>query len=67
MEVSRRVVHEHWWWIFVLVIVLALVAFSGFLVCGVGEVITIPIASAALMYVYEDLFGKVKNAPLLAS
>jgi len=37
--------------------VLALVAFSGFLVCGVGEIITIPLASAALMYVYEDLFG----------
>ena len=26
MEVSRRVVHEHWWSIFALVIVLALVA-----------------------------------------
>src|SRR5580765_7925098 len=67
MEVSRRVVHEHWWSIFALVIVLALVAFSGFLLCGVGEVITIPIASAALMYVYEDLFGKAEDAPLLAS
>jgi uncharacterized membrane protein len=67
MEVSRRVVHEHWWSIFALVIVLALVAFSGFLVCGVGEVITIPLASAALMYVYEDLFGRVEEAPLLAS
>jgi hypothetical protein len=40
-----------------LAIVLMLVAFAGFLVCGVGEVITIPLASAALMYVYEDLFG----------
>lgn len=57
MEVSRRVVHEHWWSTLALAIVLALVAFSGFLVCGVGEVITIPLASAALMYVYEDLFG----------
>jgi hypothetical protein len=66
MEVSRRVVHEHWWSIFALVIVLALLAFSGFLLCGVGEVITIPLASAALMYVYEDLFGKVDEAPLLA-
>jgi uncharacterized membrane protein len=57
MEVSRRVVHEHWWSTFALVIVLALVAFAGFLACGVGEIITIPIASAAMMYVYEDLFG----------
>ena len=57
MEVSRRVVHEHWWSTLALVIVVALVALAGFLVCGVGELITIPIASAALMYVYEDLFG----------
>jgi uncharacterized membrane protein len=57
MEVSRRVVHEHWFSIFALVIVLALVAFCGFLLCGVGALITVPIAHAAFMYVYEDLFG----------
>lgn len=57
MEVSRRVVHEHWWSVFALLIVLALVAGAGFLLCGVGALITIPLASAALMYVYEDLFG----------
>ena len=57
MEVSRRVVHEHWWSAFALVIVLALVAFAGFLLCGVGALISVPVASAALMYVYEDLFG----------
>jgi uncharacterized membrane protein len=57
MEVSRKVVHEHWWSVFALVIVLFLVIFAGFLVCGIGELITIPVASAALMYVYEDLFG----------
>ena len=54
---SRRVVHAHWWSVFALVIVLALVALAGFLLCGVGALITIPLASAALMYVYEDLFG----------
>jgi uncharacterized membrane protein len=58
MEVSRRVVHEQWWSVFALVIVLALVALAGFLLCGVGALITIPVASAALMYVYEDLFGE---------
>ncbi|MGH9143824.1 MAG: hypothetical protein ACRD2I_22030 [Vicinamibacterales bacterium] len=57
MEVSRRVVHHHWWSVFALVIVLALVAFAGFLLCGVGALISIPVATAALMYVYEDLFG----------
>jgi hypothetical protein len=58
MEVSRQVVHRHWWATFALVIVLGLIAFAGFLVCGVGEIVTIPISSAALMYVYEDLFGE---------
>jgi hypothetical protein len=67
MEVSRRVVHEHWWSVLALAIVLALVAFSGALVCGVGEVITVPIASAALMYVYEDLFGGPPAAPAVVT
>jgi hypothetical protein len=66
MEVSRRVVHEHWWSVFALVIVLLLVAFAGFLLCGVGAVITIPVASAALMYVYEDLFGTTPSLPVSA-
>jgi uncharacterized membrane protein len=63
MEVSRRVVHEHWWSVLALVIVLALVALAGFLVCGVGAAISIPVASVALMYVYEDLFGGKAAAP----
>jgi len=57
MEVSRRVVHHHWWSIFALAIVVSLIVVAGFLACGVGALVAIPIASAALMYVYEDLFG----------
>ena len=58
MEVSRQVVHRHWWSMFALVIVLALVAAAGCLACIVGLLITIPVSSAALMYAYEDLFGQ---------
>jgi hypothetical protein len=65
MEVSRQVVHRHWWSIFVLVIVLWIIACVGFLACFVGALITIPVASAALMYVYEDLFGP-EGAALVA-
>jgi hypothetical protein len=36
---------------------LALVGLAGFLLSGVGALITIPLSSAALMHVYEDLFG----------
>jgi hypothetical protein len=57
MEVSRQVVHRHWWSIFALVIVLWIIACVGFLACFVGALVSIPVASAALMYAYEDLFG----------
>jgi hypothetical protein len=63
MEVSRQVVHRHWWSIFALGIVLWIIACVGFLVCFVGALVTIPVASAALMYVYEDLFGPEGRAP----
>jgi hypothetical protein len=63
MEVSRRVVHRHWWSIFALVIVLWIIACVGFLACFVGALVTIPVASAALMYAYEDLFGPEVAAP----
>jgi hypothetical protein len=56
MEVSRQVVHRHWWSVFALLIVLALVACAGFLACFIGALITVPVASASLMYAYEDLF-----------
>jgi hypothetical protein len=62
MEVSRRVVHRHWWSTFALVIVLAIVACLGALACIVGLFVSIPVASAALMFVYEDLFGPVRTA-----
>jgi hypothetical protein len=67
MEVSRRVVHRHWWSAFALVIVLALIACAGFLVCIVGAFVTIPVASASLMYVYEDLFGPEATRPVPVS
>jgi hypothetical protein len=64
MEVSRRVVHEQWWSTLALVIVLALVALAGFLLCCVGALITIPLSTAAFLYVYEDLFGAQAAAQL---
>jgi hypothetical protein len=62
MEVSRQVVHRHWWSVLGLVIVLAIVALAGFLACCVGALISVPVASAAFMYVYEDLFGQAAEA-----
>ena len=58
MEVSRQVVHKHWWSTFLFVIVLAIIVCAGLLVCLVGGLISVPVASAALMYAYEDLFRR---------
>jgi hypothetical protein len=66
MEVSRQVVHHHWWSMLGLVIVLAVLACAGFLVCFVGALVSIPVASASFMYVYEDLFGQKAAANLPA-
>jgi Membrane domain of glycerophosphoryl diester phosphodiesterase len=63
MEVSRQVVHRHWWSVFGLLIVLGLIVVAGFLVCIVGAVVAIPVATASLMYVYEDLFGANVSLP----
>jgi hypothetical protein len=57
MEVSRRVVHSQWWTIFGLGLVLFLLNIVGALACLIGLIATAPIALAAMMYAYEDLFG----------
>jgi GYF domain 2 len=57
LEVSRRVVHHQWWTAFALAIVATLIVLAGLLAFVVGVVIAVPVATAALMYAYEDLFG----------
>ena len=58
MEVSRRVVHHHWWSVFGYLIVAVLIVFAGLVACLVGMVVAIPVAIAGLMYLYQDLFGE---------
>lgn len=59
MEVSRRVVHRQWWTMFGLAIVAGLIVIGGVLLCLVGVLFTAPIAIAAMMYAYDDVFGRV--------
>ena len=63
MEVSRRVVQRHWWTMFGLMIVAFLISIAGVLACGVGIFLTVPVAVAALMYAYEDLFRPGAEPP----
>jgi len=57
MKFSRAMVRKHWWNVFGVMFVSGLVAIAGVLACGLGVFVTIPIALAAMMYAYEDIFG----------
>lgn len=57
MELSRKMVSKHWWKLLSFGIVLALITLGGVLACGIGLFVTAPIALAAQMYAYEDIFG----------
>jgi uncharacterized membrane protein len=58
MELSRKVVTKHWFLVFALLLVIGLVAISGIIACGVGVIVTATIGWVALMYAYEDIFGR---------
>lgn len=61
MELSRKVVHECWWELFALALGAALLVTLGLMLAVVGVFFTTPIAFAALMYAYEDIFGEEKS------
>ena len=61
MRLSRQTISKHWWKFFGFIIVLSLVKMAGMLVFFVGSLVTAPIALAALMYAYEDVFGAPKE------
>jgi hypothetical protein len=56
MELSRKVVTRHWWLMFCLMLVVALISFLGLLACCIGLLFAIPIALGAIVYAYEDIF-----------
>jgi hypothetical protein len=58
MELSRKMVSKHWFIALGLMLVVGLVAVSGIIACCIGIFATLPIGFAALMYAYEDIFGR---------
>jgi uncharacterized membrane protein len=58
MELSRRMVSKHWFIVFALLLVAGLLAACGIIACCVGVFVTMPIASVAILYAYEDIFGQ---------
>lgn len=58
MEISRKVVGRHWFKVFALLIVVALVAVAGIVLLFIGMLITLPLAFAAMAFAYETMFPR---------
>jgi uncharacterized membrane protein len=63
MELSRKVVSRHWFGVFGLFLVSLLVIIAGILALGIGVFIAMPVAVAAIVYAYEDIFNGGPKAP----
>jgi serine/threonine protein kinase len=67
MELSRKTVSKHWWKFFGFALILLLLKLAGLLVFCIGFFLAVSIATATLMYAYEDIFnatGRTANPPL---
>jgi len=62
MKLSRQRVHQHWWLVFGLLILISLLNFAGLCLCGIGYLFTLPVGYAALMIAYETIFPKGPSA-----
>jgi hypothetical protein len=62
MELSRKVITKHWWGFCGLWLLSILLSFVGILCLCVGWFVTTPVTMMALMYAYEDIFGRRPGA-----
>jgi hypothetical protein len=58
MVFSMKVVNKHWFTVFALMIVVGLLSAAGIIACCIGVFVTMTIGWGALMYAYEDIFGR---------
>jgi hypothetical protein len=63
LECSRRVVTRLWWPHFGLFLLALCVIGAGLLFCGVGVILTLPLAIAAVVVAYEETFAKGEDQP----
>jgi predicted Ser/Thr protein kinase len=57
MELSRKMVHKHWWKMLLFMLTMLGVLLGGIICCVIGIFVAAPVAIAAFMYAYEDIFG----------
>ncbi len=63
LELSRRVVTKHWWMTFWLLVVAGVIAVLGMLACGVGLLVSVPVAFAMIACHYQKVFGDLGPNP----
>jgi uncharacterized membrane protein len=57
METSRKLITKKWFSFFGLGLLLSLLVLAGFLVIGIGALVTIPLSACVLAAAYEDIVG----------
>ncbi len=57
MELSRKTISRHWFNFLGFIVILGLLNLAGLVALAVGLFIAAPVAVAALMYAYEDIFA----------
>lgn len=66
LEISRQALTAHFGWLLLLVLVLSLVAAAGVLLCGVGLLVSAPLAYLAYAVAYVRLFDGPDAPPALS-
>lgn len=62
MGASRKMVNKHWWHVFGLTILIALLNLAGVCLCCIGVLFTMPVGFTALMFAYETIFSEEQAA-----
>jgi len=62
LKLSRRMVSNHWWTMFGLLVICGLINLAGLFVCCVGLFVSMPVAFLVMMYAYEDIFSSSQSA-----
>lgn len=61
MQLSREMVHRQWWLTFAFCSVLGLVCMLGFLLFFIGSLVSMPVAFAAMVAHYQNVFGELRQ------
>ena len=67
MEASRKLVNKNWFGVFGLIIVAAIIGFFGFILLGIGILITLPFAILILFCAFADISAQIETTNIQAN